>query len=223
MLATTVAFASAQDFQIVKVASVAGAAIDELKPKTIFFNDHRVDETSDKGAFIRFDEWTRTKPVQKQVPQPVPELQRRHGPQDHRRLEERGEGRAADVRHRGALHAVAAGGRRSTSRRFATLPFIQSIDPSIKHEAIKPSDVSIAEGREGPPTTRTRTAPGAKAPGVTACIRSTYKLEGKLPIGVALANKLRDSERKISDSIEFESEMRLLSAADVDEDGAARS
>ena len=41
--------------------------------------------------------------------------------------------------------------------------------------------------------------------GVTACIRSSYKLEGKLPIGVALANKLRDSERKLSDKIEFES------------------
>ena len=55
--------------------------------------------------------------------------------------------------------------------------------------------------------------------GVTACIRSTYKLEGKLPIGVALANKLRDSERKLSDSIEFESEMRLLGAADIDMEG----
>src|SRR4029077_11919529 len=43
--------------------------------------------------------------------------------------------------------------------------------------------------------------------------------EGKLPIGVALANKLRDSERKLSDSIEFESEMRLLSASDVGEAG----
>ena len=58
VLATTVAFAGAQDYQIVKVPSVAGAAIDKLKPKTIFFNDHRVDETSDKGAFIRFDEWS---------------------------------------------------------------------------------------------------------------------------------------------------------------------
>ena len=57
--ATTVAFAAAQDYQIVKVASVADAAIDGLKPKTIFFTDHRIDETSDKGAFIRFEEWSR--------------------------------------------------------------------------------------------------------------------------------------------------------------------
>ena len=60
-LATTVAFAAAQDYQIVKVASVAGAAIDGLKPKTIFFTDHRIDDTSDKGAFIHFDEWSRTR------------------------------------------------------------------------------------------------------------------------------------------------------------------
>jgi hypothetical protein len=36
---------------------------------------------------------------------------------------------------------------------------------------------------------------------------------------VALANKLRDSERKLSDTIEFESEMRLLKGADLDEAG----
>ena len=50
---------------------------------------------------------------------------------------------------------------------------------------------------------------------VATCTRSTYKLEGKLPIGVALANKLRDSDKKVSDTIEFESEMRILSAPDI--------
>jgi hypothetical protein len=35
---------------------------------------------------------------------------------------------------------------------------------------------------------------------------------------VALANKIREGERKLSDSIEFESELRLLTAADLDED-----
>jgi hypothetical protein len=55
--------------------------------------------------------------------------------------------------------------------------------------------------------------------GVTTCIRSFYKLEGKLPIGVALANKLRETEKKISDTIEFETEMRLLTGADLDEQG----
>src|SRR6187551_3140279 len=67
MLATPVAFAGAADFEIVKVTSVAGAGIDKLKPKIIFFNDYRLDEISDKGAFIHFDEWSRTKPIQRQI------------------------------------------------------------------------------------------------------------------------------------------------------------
>ncbi|MGH6741176.1 MAG: hypothetical protein ACREDY_19500, partial [Bradyrhizobium sp.] len=66
VVATTVAFASAEDFEIVKVASVAGAAVDQLKPKMIFFDDHRADDKSDKGAFIHFDEWSRTRPIQRQ-------------------------------------------------------------------------------------------------------------------------------------------------------------
>ena len=44
-IAAMTAGANAQDFQIVKVASVAGSAVDQLKPKTIFFDDHRPDVT----------------------------------------------------------------------------------------------------------------------------------------------------------------------------------
>src|SRR5688572_5593777 len=66
VLTASIAGAGAQEFQIVKVASVAGSAVDNLKSKTIFFNDHRVDEVSDKGAFIRYEEWARTKPLQRQ-------------------------------------------------------------------------------------------------------------------------------------------------------------
>jgi hypothetical protein len=158
----------------------------------IFFTDHRTDETSDKGAFIRFDEWSRTG-RSRPSSSTSSRLQGRHGPQDHRRLEERGEGRAADVRHRGALHAVAPG-RVGRLKTFATLPFIQSIDPSIKHEAIKPSEISTLKDEKGQNNKNPDRA-WCEGTGVTACIRSNYKLEGKLPIGVALANKLRDSER----------------------------
>ena len=51
------------------------------------------------------------------------------------------------------------------------------------------------------------------------CIQSSYKLEGKIPIGILLANKLRDSAKKISDHIDFESELSSLSGADVDQTG----
>src|SRR4029078_2514727 len=58
----TVAWAAGADYQIVKVASVPGAAIEGMKANTIVFTDPRADETSDKGAFIRFEEWSRTRP-----------------------------------------------------------------------------------------------------------------------------------------------------------------
>jgi len=104
---------------------------------------------------------------------------------------------------------------------YATLPFIKSIDPSITHEIIKPEDVSTLKDEKG--TNNKNPDRGwCEGPSVTACIRSHYKLEGKLPIGVALANKLRDSDRKLSDSIDFESELRLLSASDIDEPGLQR-
>ena len=49
------------------------------------------------------------------------------------------------------------------------------------------------------------------------CIRSTYRLEGRLPVGIALANKLREGSRQISDTLEFDSEVTVLSAAEVSE------
>ena len=102
--------------------------------------------------------------------------------------------------------------------RFATLPFIESIDPAIKHKVIKPSDVSVLKDEKST-NNKNPDRPWCEGTGVSICTRSTYKLEGKLPIGVALANKLRDSDKKVSDTIEFESELRLLKASDVDEAG----
>ena len=83
---------------------------------------------------------------------------------------------------------------------------------------IKPSDVSVLK-EERSANNKNPDRAWCEGPGVTICTRSTYKLEGKLPIGVALANKLRDSDRKVSDTIVFESEMRLLTAADIDQAG----
>jgi hypothetical protein len=218
VFATTVAFAAAAaDYQIVKVTSVAGSAIDSLKPKTILFTDHRADDTTDKGAFIHFDEWTKTRPNEAKFLNLFPTFKE------------------------GMVHKIIDGSKKEvkdslqmyiTEARFmlsrpaesvdlkshATLPFIQSIDPSIKHEAIKPSDVSTLKDEKGS-NNKNPDRNWCEGTGVTACIRSHYKLEGKLPIGVALANKLRDSEKKISDSIDFESELRILSAAEVDQDG----
>ena len=51
------------------------------------------------------------------------------------------------------------------------------------------------------------------------CIQSSYKLEGKIPIGIMLVNKLRDSAKKVSDHIDFESELSQPAPADLDQAG----
>jgi hypothetical protein len=54
------------------------------------------------------------------------------------------------------------------------------------------------------------------------CLHSTYKLEGRLPTGIALANKIREGSRPISDTLEFEGELTLLSPAEVTERGLTK-
>jgi hypothetical protein len=212
-LATSVA-ANAQDFQIVKVASITGTNVDQLKANTIFFNDHRLDETTDKGAFIHFDEWIRTKPVQAKFLNIFPSF--REG-MVHKVID----GTRKEVKDELQMYITEARFKLSRPadsvdlKGFATLPFIQSIDPAIKHASIQPGDVSTAKDEKGS-NNKNPDRNWCEGTGVAACVRSSYKLEGKLPIGVALANKLRDSEKKLSDTIEFESEMRLLTPADVD-------
>jgi hypothetical protein len=218
VFATTVAFAAAAaDYQIVKVTSVAGSAIDSLKPKTILFTDHRADDTTDKGAFIHFDEWTKTRPNEAKFLNLFPTFKEGmvHKIIDGSKKEVKDELQMYITEARFMLSRPAES---VDLKSYATLPFIQSIDPAVKHEAIKPSDVSTLKDEKGS-NNKNPDRNWCEGTGVTACIRSHYKLEGKLPIGVALANKLRDSEKKISDSIDFESELRILSAAEVDQDG----
>jgi hypothetical protein len=216
-LAATVALANAQDFQIVKVASVSGSALDQLKSNMILFNDHRIDDRSDKGAFIHFDEWARTRPLERQFLSLFPAFQQGmvHKVIDGVRKEVKDELQMYVTEARFKLSRPAAS---IDLKAYATLPFVKSIDPAVKHKLIRPSEVSVMKD-ERSANNKNPDRAWCEGPGVTACIRSDYKLEGKLPIGVALANKLREGERKISDTIEFESELRVLAPPHVDEAG----
>jgi hypothetical protein len=44
-------------------------------------------------------------------------------------------------------------------------------------------------------------------------------MEGKIPIGVLLVNKIRDSVKKVADHIDFQGELAALSGADLDQSG----
>jgi hypothetical protein len=56
---------------------------------------------------------------------------------------------------------------------------------------------------------------------ITICIHSRYQFEGKLPIGIQIANKLREGHKQIADHLEFESELTLRPPAEVTEMGLA--
>jgi hypothetical protein len=211
--------AATQEFQVVRVASVSGYALDQLKPYTIIFNDQRPDDESN-NAFVRFDDWSRLKPIQKQYLSLFPNYTE---PTVHRQID----GVTKTYRDEMQLYIVEARFRLSrpaTSinlKRYAALKFIESLDPTIKHEVIKTADMKVFEdekyaGNKNPDRN------WCEGPSVALCVHSVYKLEGKLPMGIALANKIREGERKLSDKIEFESELRLVTPNDEEAAGLKR-
>lgn len=208
--------AHAGDFQVVRVASVLGFAIEQLKPNTIVFNDQRPDDASSAG-FVRFEDWSNLKPLQKQFLSLHPGYVE---PTVHRTID----GTTKAYKDELQLYVVEARFKvdRPVSsidlRRYATLPFIESLDPSIKHRIIMPSE-TMPLTDEKYANNQNPERKWCEGPSVALCIRSHYKLEGKLPLGIALANKLREGEKKIFNYIEFESELRLLSPSEIDEAG----
>jgi hypothetical protein len=102
--------------------------------------------------------------------------------------------------------------------RYVTLPFLERIDPAIKHKVITPADVPALKdpqgtGNENPDRKWCTGRP------TLICIQSSYQLEGKLPLGIMLVNKLRDSAKKVSDHIDFVSELSLLPTEAIDQAG----
>jgi hypothetical protein len=188
--------AGAQEFKIEDVTSVARLAVEELKPKSIAFMDRPADEVVDPDVgLIRFEEWAQTKPIQKQFLSPYPSY-----------VEPTVEITVDGVRKRfkEKLHMYVAAARFPLARppgsldlaSFVTLPFVERIDPAIKHrliasaEAVSPKDPRAMHNQH--PLRR-----WCEARTVSICIRSRYQFEGKLPLGVQIANKLRDGSKRI--------------------------
>ena len=106
---------------------------------------------------------------------------------------------AYEARYREKLHMYVAEARFVLARPPASidLPRLRrclrrALDPAIKHRPIHGRRAEPAEGAEGRPQPAPAAAAGARAGTTAICIQSTYKLEGRLPIGIALANKLRE-------------------------------
>ena len=227
LLAALAAFAAtfgaqihAQEFRIEEVTSPAGLAVGELKPKFIKFVDRPSEELVDPDAgLIRFEDWAQARTVEKQFLSPFPSylepyveitidgVRRRFKEKLHMYV---GEARFMLARAAGSVDLAS----------FVTLPFVERIDSAIKHrlitpaEAVSPKDPRAAHNQH-PLRRWCETRP------ITICIRSRYQFEGKLPIGIQIANKLRDGPKKIADFLEFESELTLRPPTEVTEMGLA--
>jgi hypothetical protein len=219
--------ASAQDFHIQDVSSARNTDVAQLPPATIAFSDQSGAGIADAGAaasakeLIRFDDWAIKDPVQKKFLSLYPG----YAEPVVRKLAS-SDGSPATVTEK--LYMYVAQARFVLDRapdqidlsRYVTLAFLERIDPAIKHTQIPAVDPAPfnAEAREGNDNPERTWCTGHTT---SICLRSSYKLEGKIPIGILLVNKIRDS-KKISDHIDFESEFSALAPADVDQAGLAQ-
>src|SRR5215813_2453305 len=220
LAAVSSARGQAEEFRIEEATSLAALAVDGLKPKTIAFVDRPSDELIDPDVgLIRFEDWAQAKPLEKQFLTPFPSY-----------LEPTVEATFDGVRKRfkEKLHMYVGEARFALARppesidlaSFVSLPFVERIDSAVKHrlitsaEAVSPKDARSVNNQH-PLRRWCETRP------TTICIRSRYQFEGKLPVGIQIANKLRDGSKRIPDHLEFESELTLRPPAEVAEMGLA--
>jgi hypothetical protein len=190
--------------------------VPQLKPRSIVFTDRRKDEVTDPDSgLLPFEDWTKTRPLQKAALSLFPSYSE---PTIIMTVD------GFTKRHKEKLHLYVAEARVLFSKpparidlaRYTNLPFLSRLDAAIKHRAITPAEVKTKEQRyshnQHPGRNWCEGRPGA------VCIQSHYKLEGKLPIGIMLANKLREGVKKpIADHLDFQSELAQLSPAEIEQ------
>jgi hypothetical protein len=207
--------ASSQEFRIEEVPSVTAVPIGTLKPKTIVFNDHRNDEVADPvSKLIRFEDWARVRPSQKEFLSLYPRYA-------EPTINITRDGATKPVTQK--LHLYVAEARFVLTKPpasinlpdYATLSFLERIDPAIKHTALSPENAAPLKDPAMSYQRHPERAWCAAKPHAI-CIQSRYRFEGKLPTAILLANKLREYRKKIADHLEFQSELRLLSRQEID-------
>ena len=215
IMAAFVAASHAQEFRVEDVASVTDFPIDKLKPGVIVFSDHRSDPQVDPstGGLMKFVDWARMRPLQKQLLSLYPSYEEP--------TLKSSSGGVSRVR-KSRLHMYVAEARFLVDKptidlaRYATLPFIEQLDPAINSKLLPAAEV-IPQKEPQFAYNRNPDRPWCASSPTTLCLTSRYKFEGKLPIGIMLLNQLRDSEKKVADYIDFQSELRVLTPTEVDE------
>jgi hypothetical protein len=236
------AAAGAAPFQIEDVASARNVAVAQLKPSTIAFSDKPDAAAAANLDLVPFADWAVKHPTEKKFltlfpSYTEPTVTKTQGDNsDTGKTDtsktEAGKTEASKTGSGGPkpvvqkLYMYVAQARFALDRAPAsldlphdvTIGFLQRIDPAIKHEAIAAADVAPFTGEAG---TGNRNPDRQWCTGRTTsiCIQSTYKLEGKIPLGIMLVNKLRETAKKISDHIDFQSEFSALAPSEIDDAG----
>lgn len=204
--------AAADDFRIEPVRSALTTAPAELKPRTIAYTDQRLEGPKADVDLLLFDEWAVKHPLQKQFLGLFPSYGDVMLPGNETRPAMRAGERLYMyvVESRFLLNRPASAVDLS---RYATLGFIQKLDPAIQHKVIPAAEVVTSKSEDY--AFNRHPARAWCDPAVTVlCIESHYKLEGRLPTGIMIANKLSDT-KKVSDFLDFQSELRLLSPEEL--------
>jgi hypothetical protein len=212
----SVTAASAAAFGIDEVASARNTAVAQLKPATIAFSDKPADAADANLNMVRFDYWAHAHADEKKFLALYPS----YSEPTVRKPEHDGKPQIEK------LYMYIAQARFLLDRapasidlaHYVTLDFLGRIDPAIKHKSLAASDVvpftdAAGTGNQNPDR---KWCTGRVT---SICVQSTYKLEGKIPLGILLVNKLREGGKKISDEIDFQSEFSALGPADIDQPG----
>ena len=203
--------ATAQDFRIEEATSVTRPRRStQLKPRTIVFTDCRSDELADPAVGSSgIEDWAQARPLQQQFLSLYPGYAEPMSTSSSTARDALSR-EAAYVRGGGALRAVASRRHRSTCRSYATAAVrCERIDPAIKHQA------ATAEGLTRPNEAKVVAQPESAAavvrgPGRLICMHSTYRLEGRLPVGMRWPTRCAKASRQDFRHLEFDSELTVL-------------
>ena len=185
-------------------------------PSTIAFNDHRRDEVVDsETGLIRFEDWERAQPVQKQFLSLYPSY-------SEPKINVTVDGIAKSYKDKLSMYVLEARfvlGKAPNAvdlSKYVSVSFLDKIDSNIKHREITAGDVIPVINPEFAFNKNPERAWCATATQL-ACIQSRYQLEGKLPSGIQLANMLMEG-KKHADYLEFQSELRVVPLQDINQD-----
>ena len=238
--------ARAQEFRIEDTSSAPNWNVAQLKAGVIAFSDQNGGTAAGETPnLIRFDAWSRSRPVQKKFlallpgykeptvtkvakadTKPDPHADQKTNQAGDPKTDSKTDAKAETGPVIQKLYMYVAQARFILDRapaavdlaHYVTLPFLERIDPAVKHKAIAATDVVPLKDTQGTGNENPDRAWCTGRP-TLICIQSTYKLEGKIPLGIMLVNKLRESAKQVADHIDFESELSQLPPANVDQAG----